>query len=36
MGQFEDMHIFIRVVDAGGISRAAEQLGLRPVWVCVY
>jgi len=28
MGQLEDMQIFIRVVDAGGISRAAEQLGL--------
>ncbi|PTN12045.1 LysR family transcriptional regulator [Nitrosomonas aestuarii] len=28
MGQFEDMHVFIRVVDAGGIGRAAEQLGL--------
>ncbi len=28
MGQLEDMSIFIRVVDAGGISRAAEQLGM--------
>lgn len=28
MGQFEEMTIFIRVVDAGGISRAAEQLGI--------
>lgn len=28
MGQLEDMHVFIRVVDAGGISRAANQLGL--------
>ena len=28
MGQLEDMNVFIRVVDAGGISRAAEQLGL--------
>jgi DNA-binding transcriptional LysR family regulator len=28
MGQLEDMSVFIRVVDAGGISRAAEQLGL--------
>ncbi len=28
MGQLEDMNMFIRVVDAGGISRAAEQLGL--------
>lgn len=27
MGQLEDMHVFIRVVDAGSISRAAEQLG---------
>jgi len=26
MGQLEDMKIFIRVVDAGGISMAAEQL----------
>jgi DNA-binding transcriptional LysR family regulator len=26
MGQFEDMNVFIRVVEAGGISRAAEQL----------
>ena len=28
MGQLEDMTTFIRVVDAGGISRAAEQLGI--------
>lgn len=28
MGQLEDMQLFIRVVDAGGISRAAEQLGI--------
>jgi len=28
MGQLEDMQVFIRVVEAGGISRAAEQLGL--------
>ncbi len=28
MGQFEDMTIFIRIVEAGGISRAAEQLGI--------
>lgn len=28
MGQLEDMSVFIRVVDAGGISRAANQLGL--------
>lgn len=28
MGQLEDISIFIRVVDAGGISRAAEQLGI--------
>lgn len=28
MGQLEDMQVFIRIVDAGGISRAAEQLGL--------
>ncbi len=28
MGQLEDMNVFIRVVDAGGISRAADQLGL--------
>lgn len=28
MGQLEDMHLFTRVVDAGGISRAAEQMDL--------
>ena len=28
MGQLENMQFFIRVVDAGGISRAAGQLGL--------
>ncbi len=28
MGQLEDMNIFIRIVEAGGISRAADQLGL--------
>ena len=28
MGQLEDMSIFIRVVEAGGISKAADQLGL--------
>ena len=28
MGQLEDMQLFIRVVDAGGIGRAAEQLGI--------
>lgn len=28
MGQLEDINIFIRVVEAGGISRAAEQIGL--------
>lgn len=28
MGQFEDMAIFIKIVEAGGISRAAEQLGI--------
>lgn len=27
MGQLEDMNVFVRVVDAGGISRAADQLG---------
>jgi DNA-binding transcriptional LysR family regulator len=27
MGQLEDMNVFIRVVEAGGITRAAEQLG---------
>ncbi len=28
MGQFEDMDVFVRIVDAGGISRAAGQLGV--------
>ena len=28
VGQLEDMQIFIRVVDAGGISKAAEQLDI--------
>jgi len=28
MGQIEDIQVFIKVVDAGGISRAAEQLNL--------
>ncbi len=28
MGQLEEMNLFIRVVEAGGISRAAEQLGI--------
>jgi len=28
MGQIEDIQVFIRVVEAGGISRAAEQLNL--------
>jgi DNA-binding transcriptional LysR family regulator len=28
MGLLEDMKVFIRIVDAGGISRAADQLGL--------
>jgi len=28
VGQFEDMQVFIRVVDAGSISKAAEQLGI--------
>lgn len=28
MGQLEDINVFIRIVDSGGISRAAEQLGL--------
>ena len=26
MGQFEDMDVFVRIVDAGGIGRAADQL----------
>jgi len=28
MGQLEDMQVFVRVVEAGGIGRAAEQLGI--------
>jgi DNA-binding transcriptional LysR family regulator len=28
MGQLEDMNVFIRIVEAGGISRAADQLGM--------
>ncbi len=28
MGQLEEMQVFVRVVEAGSISRAAEQLGL--------
>jgi len=28
MGQLEDMNMFIRVVEAGGISRAAEQMDI--------
>jgi DNA-binding transcriptional LysR family regulator len=28
MSQFEEMHNFVRVVEAGSISRAAEQLGV--------
>ena len=28
MGQFEDMQVFVRVVEAGGIGLAAEQLGI--------
>jgi DNA-binding transcriptional LysR family regulator len=28
LGQFEDMQVFVRVVEAGGISPAAEQLGI--------
>ncbi len=28
MGQLEDMNLFIHVVDAGGISRAADQMNL--------
>ncbi len=28
MGQLEDIQVFIRVVEAGGISRAADQLGI--------
>ena len=28
MGQFEDMTMFVRIVEAGGISKAAEQLDI--------
>ena len=28
MGQLEDLQVFVRVVDAGGIGRAATQLGM--------
>ncbi len=28
MGQLEDMRIFVRVVEAGGVGKAADQLGL--------
>ena len=28
MGLLEDMSIFIRIVDAGGIGKAAEQMGM--------
>ncbi len=28
MGQLEDMQVFVRVVEAGGISHAADQLGV--------
>ena len=28
MGQLENMRIFVRIVEAGGISKAADQLGL--------
>jgi DNA-binding transcriptional LysR family regulator len=28
MGQLEDMQVFIRVVESGGVGRAAEQLGI--------
>ena len=28
MGQLEDMTMFIRVVEAGGIAKAAEQLNI--------
>jgi len=28
MGQLEDMDTFVRIIDAGGISRAANQLGI--------
>ena len=28
MGQLEDLNVFVRIVEAGGISKAAEQLGV--------
>lgn len=28
MGQLEDMRVFVRIVEAGGIGKASEQLGL--------
>jgi len=28
MGQLEDMRIFVRIVEAGGVGKAAEQLGM--------
>jgi DNA-binding transcriptional LysR family regulator len=28
MGQLEDMHIFVRIVEAGGVGKAADQLGM--------
>jgi DNA-binding transcriptional LysR family regulator len=28
MGQLEDMRIFVRIVEAGGVGRAADQLGM--------
>lgn len=28
MGQLEDMQMFLRIVDAGGIGKAAEQMGI--------
>ena len=28
MGQLEDMSVFVRIVEAGGIGKAADQLGI--------
>ena len=28
MGQLEDMNVFVRIVEAGGIGKAADQLGM--------
>ena len=28
MGQLEDMSVFVRIIDAGGIGKAADQLGM--------